>query len=88
MAVGELHPDRLLEQLTASELLSWWVYYQDEPWGDERADLREMAVLGVSNGVDGFRLPWPYAEIEPDADELLSEYRRLKEVDDGNSGKD
>lgn len=84
---GELHPDRLLERLTAAELLSWWTYYQNEPWGEERADLREMAVIGMTHGSDEFRLPWPYAEPEPDADELLDEFERLKDMDHGNSGE-
>jgi len=34
-------PQRLLEKLTAAELAEWMAYYEIEPWGEERADIRQ-----------------------------------------------
>ncbi len=41
-SLQELH-----ERMTAVELREWWIYYQMEPFGDARADLR-MAISTAS----------------------------------------
>ena len=40
LALGCLHPDQLMSQLTSRQYTEWLQYYKCEPWGDQRADLR------------------------------------------------
>lgn len=41
------HPSRLYEVLDARELAEWRAYYQLEPLGEERADLRMARICAV-----------------------------------------
>jgi hypothetical protein len=67
--VGEL-PDRL----TWDEWIDWQAWYQLQPWGEERADLR--ASVGIAYALapympPGAELPalqWPYYEGEAEID--------------------
>lgn len=55
-----VHPARLATQVTAEQMLEWYVLYLDEPWGEQRQDLRATASLGVFAGVKQIRTLWPY----------------------------
>jgi len=82
IALGVVHPNRLFETaggdpasavLTWDEFTDWLAYYQVEPWGDERADLRQAVAIAYQNIAwlpDDAELPeivWPYF---PDAEEI------------------
>jgi hypothetical protein len=60
--------------------VSWWRYYQAEPWGDERADIRqEIGRLRTITDDDDPRRPgwqYPYASLESGAAELTPEQMR------------
>jgi hypothetical protein len=44
LAVGVLHPDLLLPQLSWQQFNDWRIYESQEPWGESRADQRTMAL--------------------------------------------
>lgn len=46
LAIGCPHPDHLLELLDLDQWRDWIAYYDIEPWGETRADQRQMALLG------------------------------------------
>lgn len=47
MALGAMHPDYLLRRLTSRQFAEWMEYYQLEPFGEDRADLRSAIVACV-----------------------------------------
>jgi hypothetical protein len=57
-----LHPDILLEQLTAEQIIEWRAAYDHAPWGELRADMRGVAHAAMSMGQRGLRPTWPYVE--------------------------
>ena len=40
LALGYRHPDVMLRELTALQYAEWVMYYQVDPFGEQRADLR------------------------------------------------
>lgn len=78
-SVGCAHPDLLLEQLTPAQLWEWWELYNDEPWGEQREDLRACAVLGASVGVRELTPLWPYYR-ELTLEEIASEAGQLPQL--------
>ena len=42
---------QLLRQMDARELTDWIAFWQREPWGDERADLRSGIVAAAATNV-------------------------------------
>ena len=42
------------------DVLDWWHEYQARPWGEERADARELASTGINTGTEGWTMEWPY----------------------------
>ena len=78
LAIGCPHPDLL--PLTAGQLWDWFIYYAEEPFGDTRDDLRQIAALGVQLGIDDMRLTWPYREELPSRDELKEEIEQLERL--------
>lgn len=49
--VGVVHPDYLLEPggpLTWEQMLDWVALFNEQPWGDQRDDLRAFAAATVS----------------------------------------
>jgi hypothetical protein len=40
--------------------MDWWHHYNQVGWGEARADLRQLATLGVGEGVRGFEMEPPY----------------------------
>lgn len=48
LALGYAHPDHLLRELTSWQITEWLAYYQIEPWGEERGDLRAGIVASVT----------------------------------------
>jgi hypothetical protein len=49
LALGHSRPDALLRSLTAKEFLEWQAFYSDDPFGDQRADLRAGIVCSTMN---------------------------------------
>lgn len=47
MALGRPDVDGLLGELSSSQLAEWLAFYQLEPWGEERADLRAGIVAST-----------------------------------------
>lgn len=51
MTLGWPHPDYLLLYLSAPQLQEWVAYYELEPFGEERADLRAGIIAATSANV-------------------------------------
>ncbi len=60
--MGEADVDALLDRLPADLFMEWQAYYQIEPWGEDRADLRAGIVASVIANThrDARRKPEPY----------------------------
>lgn len=52
MALGRPDVDGLLDELSSSQLAEWIAFYQLEPWGEERADLRAGIVASTIANVN------------------------------------
>lgn len=65
--------------MPAAWLLDWWTLWCDEPWGDDRADLRAWAHVLMGLGAKNLELTWPYstewtiADIQAEIDRLEME---------------
>jgi hypothetical protein len=46
--LGVAHPDLLLSQLDSKQISEWMAFYQVEPFGEERADLRSAIIACVT----------------------------------------
>ena len=53
LSLGQPNPDAMLSRMPARIFLEWWKYYQYEPFGEERADLR--AGIIASTFANAFR---------------------------------
>ncbi len=42
-----IHPDYLRPDLTERQLREWENFYEQEPWGESRADLRQAASIAI-----------------------------------------
>lgn len=82
--LGIAHPRLLADQITAGELLDWWIAYQEQPWGELRADLRSTATLAVFSGLHGWQTIWPYTETE---DEIIADLKRIREENRGDDSR-
>lgn len=69
-----IHPDYLLGRLTWQQFEDWNRYYEQEPWGDIRADLRASANTLFAPGSD-HNLIWPYF---PDEEEMWAKHEALE----------
>lgn len=52
MALGELHPDYLLEKLTARQLAEWEIYHSVEPFGEQQQFLQAGIVASTIANVN------------------------------------
>lgn len=52
MALGRHDVDGLLAEMSSSQLAEWIAFYQLEPWGEERADLRAGIVASTIANVN------------------------------------
>lgn len=73
------HPEQMLLTMPERWFLGWQRYYDAEPWGEERADWRELANrtiwAAMIGGKGEKKLPnalWPYFEDDIDPAELLA----------------
>lgn len=82
-----MHPDKLLESVTAEQIADWWFVYLTRPWGDDRADMRAAATLAVFNACEGWSVLWPYCNTES-ADDVRAEFEMLERFFDDHSGID
>ena len=75
LALGVLHPNRLLEKLTSQEWQGWLQFADEEPFGEVRDDLRmdafrERLMAGMFGGEEYARSTWPYWDEQPSADDV------------------
>lgn len=49
--MGEPFPDRLAASMTMRQLREWMAYYEVEPWGEDRADLRAGIIAATTANV-------------------------------------
>ncbi len=49
LALGQLHPEHLLQSLTSRQFAEWMAFYSLDPFGDQRADLRAGIVAATMN---------------------------------------
>lgn len=63
------HPGQLASRLTPEQLADWWLYYQCDPWGDQRADYRAFFAARAAY-VEEATPDWPYIEPGFTAEEL------------------
>lgn len=84
MRLGYPHPDVLLPLLSASQFADWLAFFDERPWGEERADHRQAAMIQHllrphyknASTVDLPRFTWPYFQ---SGEDKASEWRkRLK----------
>jgi hypothetical protein len=78
--LGVIHPDVLFERLTTAQFFEWWTLYNDEPFGDTRADLRAWAHVCLGLGAKGIQLVWPYIEEGWTPEEIESETERIEQA--------
>lgn len=64
--------------MSAEELFEWWTLFNDEPWGEMRADLRAWAHACLSLGAKGIQLTWPYTPPEWTDDDIKAEMDRIE----------
>lgn len=50
-----VHPDQLLELLTAEQFRDWCAYYMEEPWGFEVVDLQQARLMALVAAAAGAR---------------------------------
>jgi len=64
--MGEADPDALLTRMTSSQLTEWQALFAEDPWGEERADLR--AAIGhamyANAHRDAAQHPEPYRPVD------------------------
>ena len=84
LSLGVIHPDLLLPRLTWQQIEDWRTYYDCEPWGEVRADLRleNQRLLSEGRVYETGAPPnavWPYYEAEKhDLNTLLELITRKK----------
>lgn len=78
LAMGEIHPRHLQPKLTRSDFLDWLEYWNQEPWGEFRNDLRQevfrVRLTSGMFGANGNTVPnavWPYYDSEEDLEEVI-----------------
>lgn len=82
-----LHPDHLVNALTAEQLLEWWDVYQAEPWGETRADMRAAAGLALYAGSKDLTMIWPYMR-ERTFDDLVADAGLMEELQRVRNSRD
>lgn len=58
LALGYRHPNALLSELTDEEFNGWRAYWDHEPWGEDRADVRMLYHSNRVNAAWGSTLPY------------------------------
>jgi hypothetical protein len=82
---GWIHPDDMLEDMSAREWKEWQAYYEKQPWGPHRDDIRQEAfrrrLMASMFGSEGQEVPgalYPYFDQQPTPDELFEELQRIE----------
>ena len=47
LSMGEVDPGALAARLTSSQMTEWQAYFAEDPWGEERADLRSAILASL-----------------------------------------
>lgn len=70
--------DRLKHELTYEQWCKWEQFYEQDPWGESRQDMRSMAMLLTQWVKDTeTSMIWPYWESDEDAAETFREGQKL-----------
>lgn len=74
--LGVWHPDHLADHLTAAQWCGWEQYYEQDPWGEDRQDLRAAAnTLFALGDCQDIQLMHPYITDSAEA------YEKHKEME-------
>lgn len=77
LAMHEPNIDRLKHELTAEQWDRWEQFYAEDPWGEERSDLRMTAMLAIQRSPETDVTPfYPYYDGEQ---ELLARKAAMDE---------
>jgi hypothetical protein len=80
LALGERDPDEFLASISYRTYLRWQDYFDAEPWGEVRADLRNVVLVRMMNATgetaDMPRPVWPYWDEEA---ATLSDVQEIKD---------
>jgi hypothetical protein len=63
LALGIDHPDGIEERLTTPQVIDWWRYYEAEPWGAARDDLRAEVQRRRTYEGDECSLGWEFPHV-------------------------
>lgn len=75
----------MLDDLTIGEFRDWQAYYEKQPWGPHRDDIRQEVfrrrlVVSLFGAEDGQEVPgalYPYFGHQPTPEEMLDDLERL-----------
>ena len=65
------HPELLSQSMTCEQIADWWMYYQCDPWGDQRDDYRAFFASRGTLSED-VQPEWPYFEAGFTPEEILA----------------
>lgn len=72
-------PETLPEYLLASDWRRWERFYEQDPWGEHRSDLRNLAsLLNQQNPETDVRMLWPYFPSVEEVDEQIEALEKRK----------
>lgn len=69
MTFGYLDVDQLLADITERDFQRWLTYYQVEPWGEQRADLRSAIIACTIANCSGSKKRWKPKDFMPFAEQ-------------------
>ena len=83
MTFGRVDVDAFLEEIPASLLAEWQAYYAIEPWGEERADLRNAMAMQLTANINRKQgaTPFRVADFMPYAEQRESETKPRRAPD-------
>lgn len=47
MQLGYIDVDKMLQEISADKFVEWMAFYELDPWGDQRADLRAAEHMAI-----------------------------------------
>ena len=77
-----IHPDHITACLTAEQFNDWLRAYDQDPWGEEREDLRRMAYEMLADPSAEVKPVYPYFENDDDLIEQNDELAKRREAID------
>lgn len=82
LALGEKDPEALLDRMSFKTYLKWLAYFNEEPWGEIRADMRNVVLMRYFHArgdeADMPSMMWPYWE-DTSEEATLSKVQEIKD---------